>query len=142
VELRLPVANAELIAPVGRERGEAMRGTGTVLVVDDEELVRASTADMLADLGYAVVEAASAEEALQLVEAGLAPRLLITDHLMPGMSGTELAREVQRRLPGVSALIISGYADVEGIAPDLPRLEKPFRRDDLADRLATLATVG
>jgi len=138
VELRLPVADVAAVVPAATQRVPTAMGAGTVLLVDDEELVRASTADMLTDLGYSVVEASSAEEALQIVEGGLAPKLLVTDHLMPGMSGTDLAREVRRRLPEVSALIVSGYADVEGIAPDLPRLEKPFRRADLADRLARL----
>ncbi|WP_324808750.1 response regulator [Sphingomonas sp. LY29] len=64
---------------------------GTALLVDDEELVRSSTREMLTDLGFSVVEAASAEEALHLVGQGLELDLLVTDHLMPGMSGTELA---------------------------------------------------
>jgi CheY-like chemotaxis protein len=66
----------------------------------------------------------------------LIPDLLVTDHLMPGMNGTDLARIVIDRLPGTRALIVSGYADVEGIAPDLPRLVKPFRQADLAARIA------
>ena len=90
---------------------------------------------MLADLGYAVVEAESAEDAWRLIESGLAFDLLITDHLMPGLSGTELARRVRSRLPDKPLLIISGYAEVEGIAPDLPRLVKPFRRTELAAAL-------
>ena len=110
--------------------------TGTALLVDDEELVRASTAEMLTDLGYAVIEAASAEDALRLVAEGLSPDLLVTDHLMPGMDGVELARTLKERIPALRQLIISGYAEGEGLAPDLPRLEKPFRRDDLAGTLA------
>jgi PAS domain S-box-containing protein len=139
IQLRLPAAEAALIAPAKAMEGKSVAGAGTALVVDDEELVRASTADMLADLGYTVVEATSAEEALQLIERGLRPQLLVTDHLMPGMSGTDLVREVRRRLPSMGALIVSGYADVEKIAPDLPRLEKPFRRADLVERLSMLS---
>ncbi|WP_323162549.1 response regulator, partial [Pseudomonas rhodesiae] len=67
---------------------------GTVLLVDDEELVRASTAYMLAELGYCVVEAASGEQALELMHTKQPFDLLVTDHLMPGISGTELARAV------------------------------------------------
>uniref|UniRef100_UPI001D0DF353 response regulator n=1 Tax=Klebsiella pneumoniae TaxID=573 RepID=UPI001D0DF353 len=59
--------------------------------MDDEELVRASTADMLADLGYTVVEAASGEQAMQLLDSGLKFDVLVTDHLMPGVSGTDHA---------------------------------------------------
>jgi CheY-like chemotaxis protein len=142
IELRLPVAKVASVAPANAKGSERFTGAGTVLVVDDEELVRASTADMLTDLGYSVVEACSAEEALQLVSAGLTPQLLITDHLMPGMSGSDLAHEVRRRLPKVGALIVSGYADFEGLASDLPLLEKPFRRAELAERLAGLASAG
>ncbi len=105
---------------------------GTALLVDDEELVRMTTADMLGELGYRVFEAASAEEALRLVADGLAFDLLVTDHLMPGMNGTNLAREIQGQRPATAILIVSGYAEQDGIDPDLPRLTKPFRRADLA----------
>jgi len=98
--------------------------------------VRASTAEMLSDLGYLVQEAASAENAMRLVDEGARPDLLVTDHLMPGMSGVELARILKERVPGLRCLVISGYAEGEGLAPDLPRLAKPFRRDDLARILA------
>ncbi|QNN68664.1 PAS domain-containing protein [Sphingomonas lutea] len=111
---------------------------GQVLLVDDEELVRASTADMLAGLGYGVIEAESAEQAMLLVEQGLEPDLLVTDHLMPGMTGTELARRLRDEKPDMPVLVVSGYTDIEGIAADLPRLTKPFRNDDLAAKLATL----
>ena len=113
-------------------------GEGIVLLVDDEELVRASTAHMLAELGYAVVEASSAEEALGLVDGGRAFDLLVTDHLMPGTTGADLARAVRSRRGEVPVLIISGYADADAIAPDLPRLTKPFRQDELAMKIATV----
>jgi CheY-like chemotaxis protein len=115
-----------------------LAATGTVLLVDDEELVRASTAEMLVDLGYAVIEAHSAEDALCLVSNGLRPDLLVTDHLMPGIDGVELAQMLKHRLPALRQLIISGYAEGDGLAPDIPRLGKPFRRDDLARVLAEL----
>lgn len=113
--------------------------SGTALLIDDEEYVRVSTADMLADLGYRVIEAASAEAALALVEASTPIDLVLTDHLMPGMSGTEFARLVRQRHPDLPILVVSGYADVEGIAPDLPRLSKPFRKDELAATIASLS---
>ncbi|GGF67702.1 hypothetical protein GCM10007301_29270 [Azorhizobium oxalatiphilum] len=109
---------------------------GHVLLVDDEDVVRASTADMLSELGYYVTEAKSAEDAARMLDRGLNPDLLVTDHLMPGKSGTDLAREFISRSPDKRVLIISGYAEVEGIAPDLPRLVKPFRMSDLANALA------
>ena len=109
---------------------------GTALLVDDEDLVRASTAEMLTELGYSVVEAGSAEEALALVDKGLKPSLVVTDHLMPGMTGVEFARTMQSIDSNVAVLVISGYAESEGIAPDLPRLEKPFRQVDLVKALS------
>ena len=114
---------------------------GRVLLVDDEELVRMSTADMLADLGYAVVEAASGEEAMRLIDKGEWFDLLVTDHLMPGMTGTDLARAVKSVRADLPVLLVSGYAENEGIAPDLPRLTKPFRKDELASVLAQLPTL-
>jgi PAS domain S-box-containing protein len=108
---------------------------GTVLVVDDEDGIRLSTADMLTELGFAVREASSGELALLLIEAGLTPDFLITDHLMPGMTGEDLARAVRARHPATRILIISGYAEAAGIDPSLPRLTKPFVQRDLADML-------
>jgi CheY-like chemotaxis protein len=139
--------NVELWLPIGREAAPESAtapeigkpvAAGIALLVDDEELIRLSTADMLAELGYAVVEAGSAEEAVKLVDGGQQFDLLVTDHLMPGMSGTELARALRERRPGAPVLIISGYAELDGIAPDLPRLTKPFRRAELAASVSSL----
>ena len=113
--------------------------TGTALLVDDEELVRMSTADMLNDLGYTVVEVASGEEAMRLLARGDPFDLIVTDHLMPGMNGAELAQAVRSARPGVPVLLVSGYAENEGIDPGLPRLTKPFRKDELAASLTQLS---
>ena len=111
---------------------------GLALLVDDEDYVRASVADMLSDLGFRVEEAASAESALSLVNNGFYPDILITDHLMPGMTGFDLVQAVRRKLPNLPALIVSGYAEDGGIAADLPRLTKPFRSSELATKLSDL----
>ena len=140
VDLWLPVS-LEAVQGTEPSVGNDKPASGTALLVDDEELVRMSTADMLTDMGYAVVQAESAEEALRLVEGGLAFDVLVTDHLMVGMTGTELARQVRASRPNTPVLIVSGYAEVEGIALDLPRLTKPYRRDDLAASVAEL-TAG
>jgi signal transduction histidine kinase len=139
VELWLPVSDDAVESEdTALETTAAPAAAGTALLVDDEELVRTSTAEMLRELGYRVVEAASAEEALRLIGDGFRPDLVVTDHLMPGMDGTDLARCVLSERPEVRILIISGYAETEGIAPDLPRLTKPFRSDELRDSLARL----
>jgi CheY-like chemotaxis protein len=112
--------------------------SGTALLVDDEDLVRMSTADMLIDLGYAVVEANSAEQALDLVEGGFRPDVLVTDHLMPGMTGVELAKKVRARDPDLPVLVVSGYAEEEGLTAEYLRLTKPFRNAELAESLSRL----
>ncbi len=143
ITLWLPISGTAVDAGERpHEPSPAPEVLGTALLVDDEELVRMSTADMLLDLGYEVVEAGSAEEALRLVDEGLKPDLLITDHLMPGMSGAQLALKFKVIEPGLPILIVSGYADVEGIDPALPRLTKPFRNIDLAASLATLTSTA
>jgi CheY-like chemotaxis protein len=106
-----------------------------VLLVDDEELVRASTADLLDDLGYQVIQAASADAALDRLREGAGPDILVTDHLMPGMTGAELAEAARALRPDLPILIVTGYAESGGIAADLPRLAKPFRREELAAAL-------
>ncbi|WP_294236111.1 PAS domain-containing protein [uncultured Sphingomonas sp.] len=140
VDLFLPVgvSPAPIAVPGPACAGPRQR-SGRVLLVDDEDLVRQSTADMLGDLGYAVIEAGSAEEAMRLIDDGAAFDLLVTDHLMPGMSGTDLARTVLTRRPGVSILLVSGYAEAEGIEPSMPRLAKPFRKQELAHSLSQFA---
>jgi PAS domain S-box-containing protein len=138
VHLRLPVAD-EVTSPIAAAKPAATSdGAGTVLLVDDEELVRASTAEMLRDLGYLVVEAPTAEAALAMASGGLAFDLLVSDHLMPGMSGSELARLLRASRPDLRVLIVSGYAEAEGLAADLPRLTKPFRSAELAESLVGL----
>ncbi|WP_056634449.1 PAS domain-containing hybrid sensor histidine kinase/response regulator [Sphingomonas sp. Leaf231] len=111
---------------------------GLILLVDDEEIVRTSTADMLTEFGYEVREASSGEAALDLVAQGVTPDLLVTDHLMPGMSGVDLAVALRRMLPELPVLIVSGYSEVEDVTPGLPRLTKPFRSAELAASLAAV----
>ncbi len=139
VELWLAQTQDTPEAPAATREADIGRGRGVALLVDDEESVRHTAGDMLVDLGYEVFEARSAEEALQMMRNGVRVDLVITDHLMPGMSGVDLARAVHEHHPNLPVLIVSGYADVDGIAADLPRLTKPFLRADLASAIAGLA---
>ncbi|MGY3345550.1 PAS domain S-box-containing protein [Bradyrhizobium sp. USDA 4459] len=143
IEMWLPSTD-EPVASENQQPASVPSGgaLGTALLVDDEPLVRAAAADMLTDLGYAVLEAASAEEAIRLIGGGVKPQLLVTDHLMTGMNGTDLARLVRAQVPGTQVLLVSGYAESEGVAPDLPRMVKPFSIGDLAAKLASLSTGG
>ena len=116
----------------------AMRAA-TILLVDDEDLVRLGTADMLEDLGYTILEANSGAEALRLLRTGSEPDLMITDYRMPGMNGVELVEQVQPLAPEMPVLLITGYSTIaEGPGASLPRLAKPFRQADIANMVADL----
>ena len=100
--------------------------------------MRAAAAQMLGELGFSVSEARSSEEALALLRGGLVPDLVVTDHLMPGMTGTALAQVLRTERPGLPVLLVSGYAEDGALPSDLPRLNKPFRQADLAQALSIL----
>lgn len=138
IKIWLPLAEERSLAGAQATDPEAGPGSGTVLLVDDEALVRASTAEMLSDLGYRVVDVESAHEALRRLDEEVRVDVLVTDHLMPGMTGAELAALVRRRRPALPVLLISGYANAEGIDPELARLAKPFRRAQLGAAVAKL----
>ena len=138
IELWLPWTESAAEPQAAAPDAASAKGRGTVLLVDDEAIVRLSMADLLDELGYDVVEAESAEQALQEIESGAHIDLLITDNLMPGMKGTDLARTVAERWPQIRTLVVSGYSELEDVAPDLPRLTKPFRKNELAASLARL----
>lgn len=138
VELWLPrsAAAPHPLEPAG-EAVSRSPGRGKALLVEDEDVVRLSIADMLHELGYSVMEAASARDALRLLD-GHGFDVVITDHLMPGLTGVDLARTIRAKTPDVPVLLVSGYSEVEGIDPNLPRLTKPFRTEELAASLARI----
>lgn len=115
-------------------------GAETVLVVDDNRDVRGAAAAILVNLGYDVVEAASGEEALEVL-GKQSIDLLFSDIKMPRMSGLELAEQVRGRNPDTQILLTSGYSD-EAPSGDKARsfefLRKPYSRQDLALRLRTI----
>ncbi len=85
-------------------------GTETILVVEDDEAVRATTVEQLTDLGYRVLKASNADSALAIVESGVAIDLLFTDVVMPGtLQSTDLARLMLAAHPGAAVLFSSGY---------------------------------
>jgi CheY-like chemotaxis protein len=116
----------------------------TVLVVEDDDDVRAYTVDCLADLGYRVLEASHGEAALRLMEEQpRPPDLLFTDVVMPGMSGRELADIARRRYPELKILYTSGYtrdAISPGgrLEPGIDMITKPFTQSSLAVKFREL----
>jgi PAS domain S-box-containing protein len=135
IELWLPASDAIADQDEPEKRIEPTNAAGRALVVDDEELVRLSTAEMLQELGYKTIEAVSADDALRVLSEAPVD-LLVTDHLMPGMTGTELANMVRDRFPKTKVLIVSGYAEAAALSPGYTRLTKPFRQSELANALA------
>jgi len=112
----------------------------TILLVDDEDLVRAGTAEMLSDLGYDVIEATSGADAMRILrESANVVDLLVTDYLMPGINGVELIDEARMLAPAIKAMLITGYSTIaEGPGHAIPRLAKPFRQAELARFVADL----
>jgi two-component system, cell cycle sensor histidine kinase and response regulator CckA len=141
----LPRAETPASAPVTSPAAAstAARGVGTVLVVEDEAGVRHLARDVLRRCGYRVLEASDGSEALRLVEKEGKIDLLLTDVVMPGMSGAELAEKFRALRPEARVLYASGYADEalgsHGLPTQgVPYLQKPFEPDDLVRRVREL----
>lgn len=121
--------------------GNVVGGTEVILLVEDDDSVRATAADMLADLGYQVLMARDADGAMAIIERGGAIDLLFTDLVMPGPFGAaELARRAQERLPRLRILFTSGYTDnavIHGgrLEGNVELLPKPFTQDELSRKL-------
>jgi CheY-like chemotaxis protein len=114
-----------------------------ILLVDDEELVRMGLRDMLEGLGHRVTEAASGSAALQHLHAKPDIELLITDYMMPSMTGVALVREARRLRPELPALLVTGYAALQSEPPaNLSRIGKPFREAELANAIAAALGDG
>ncbi|WP_024520445.1 ATP-binding protein [Bradyrhizobium sp. Tv2a-2] len=144
VSLYLPRSTEVAIPETAAEQPKnAPRGTGRVLVVDDDEDVLSVTSVMLAELGYQVVSARNGVDAIQLLKSGKEFDLLFSDVVMPqGITGLELAREAKRNCSGIKVLLTSGNAECVlmryGATDEFPVIGKPFRRAELARRLALL----
>jgi CheY-like chemotaxis protein len=119
-------------------------GSVAVLVVEDEENVRRYSTDALRDLGYRVLEAGSAEEALKIIDAERDIAILFTDVVMPGMNGRKLSEAALERRPALKILFTTGYtrnAIVHNGMLDrgVNLLSKPFSLSELAKKVAELA---
>ncbi len=137
LDVPAPGPNRPALAGFPGGRGERL------LVVEDDNAVRQTAAETLEALGYHVVVASCAAEALALLERGPGFDLLFSDVVMPGgMSGLQLAERARKAWPGMRLLLTSGFAaedvDALGTAPGIELLGKPFRRADLAQRVRHL----
>ena len=110
--------------------------SAVILLVDDDPLIAMSTTEMLEDLGHRVIGANSGMRALDVIRSGQPIDLMMTDHVMPGMTGVELAAASREVRPSLPILLATGYAELpDGAQLDLPRLTKPYHQDQLRDRL-------
>jgi PAS domain S-box-containing protein len=138
-DLYLPIAEAAA-EPGVRLAAQSVQVSRrlTLLLVDDEDLVRAGTAEMLRELGHTVHEASGGAEALGKLNSGLKVDAVVTDYMMPRMNGAELAMQVRELDSDARILVITGYAGGD-LDLGLPQLAKPFRQADIAVALDRLA---
>jgi CheY-like chemotaxis protein len=149
IEVLLPKADVEEVVPdlPTDSYPGSMEGAGeaSILVVDDDTDVRVTTALLLRRMGYRVTEAAGAGEALIALELDDTIQLLLTDVVMPEVSGVELARKAMILRPDLPIVYFSGYADPEAIVGAIPlarMLRKPFRPAELVALIETALAEG
>jgi two-component system cell cycle sensor histidine kinase/response regulator CckA len=139
IEVYLPLASAEGAVDERRAaEGAAVRGVETVLLIEDESAVREIAKRVLRRQGYVILEAASGSEALAVSTAFAATiHLVISDAVMPGMSGAEAVRRLKEQRPALKVLMMSGYTSDETVrrgilSSTVPFVQKPFAMGDLA----------
>jgi CheY-like chemotaxis protein len=139
-DLYLPVADEAAPAESAERPAAAPAAIRplSILLVDDEPLVRVGTAEMIRDLGHQVREASGAFEALAILEEGHHFDVVVTDYKMPGMDGAQLAAKVREIRPDAALLLITGYTGTTETLPNLPRLAKPFGQVEVAAALGRL----
>lgn len=128
--------------------GDALRGTETVLLVEDQDIVRELACRVLQSHGYHVLQAEDGHAALRVIDAHDGPiDLLATDVVMPSMSGGELAQVMQARLPALRVLYMSGYTDDAVLRHriqhgDLHFLPKPYTPQVLLRKVREIIDQG
>ncbi len=124
-----------------------MRGSGTILLVEDEKELRDANAEFLVSIGYHVISASSGAEGLEIAAGKNHPDLVITDVVMPRMSGREFADRLLELRPETRLLFISGYADDVVLQTGLvmkgvPYLQKPYSLKQLAAKVQEVLAVA
>ena len=141
VELWLPVARSQQALPSAPAALSAAgpRLVHTVLLVEDDAMVAAGTADMLKHLGHHVLVASSGAFALDALRSDPSIDLVITDHAMPGMTGVQLAEQIRQMRGDLPVVLATGYAELPGNnTTGMPRLDKPYGVDKLADLITSV----
>ena len=136
---------SELPEP-GAAPAELLRGSETVLLVEDDDMVRALAQAILERNGYHVLAARNVHDALRFAQEGPEQiRLLLTDTIMPGMNGPDLAKRVQSIRPEIKVLLMSGYSDkvissTAALEPGTVLLQKPFTPQSLTKKVHEVLT--
>jgi PAS domain S-box-containing protein len=147
IELWLPISvdAAAVGEPKVSNEGRAMKTQQQqlhVLAVDDDSLVLANVTAMLEDLGHRVISVASGAKAIEAIASAPDIDVLITDQVMPVMTGIELIQDVRTRRPGLPVILATGFAELpDGVGPTIQRLSKPFTQRALAEALASSANL-
>ena len=140
----LPLVEAKLpVTQVNPAKEHAPAGSGTILLVEDEVALRAVASEYLRSKGYQVVEAGDGEAALQICKSHSGPiDLLVTDVVMPGTSGPNVAKAVLQARPGLRTIFMSGYTDrtlgPELLGPNAAFLQKPVSLETLACKVHSM----
>ena len=141
VRLYLPRTTSEPAQPALPAQTPApAAGKATILLVEDDDLVRRYAHDQLVALGYQVVEASTGMRALDILGGSTSIELLFTDVVMPGMSGRVLAEQARKIKPDLKVLYSSGYSEDAIVThgqldPGVQLLAKPYRREELASKV-------
>jgi CheY-like chemotaxis protein len=153
IKIYLPAAEAKAaVEASGQEPAAALRGSETILVLEDEARVRKLVCEVLAGRGYRVLEAVRGEEAIRMAREHKGRiHLLLTDVVMPEMSGPQALEQIRARHPNVKVLFMSGYTDEAMVHHGIldsgaAFLQKPFLPETLARKvrevLASQASAG
>lgn len=111
----------------------------TILVVEDDDIVRMLIVDVLEELEYTVLEADDGNAALEiLANPGKDIDLMMTDHGLPGMDGCELSQKARQLRPALPILFASGYAETIEVPGDMHVIGKPFSIDQLRDKVKSI----
>jgi hypothetical protein len=146
VQMHFPRSNNTEVAPSEVKAASQLGGSETILVVEDDAAVRATSVDLLRELGYEVLHAVNGDAAMSILKSGVKVDLIFTDVVMPGaVRSADLAAWARSRIPPIPVLFTSGHTrDIISknniLAPDVVLLHKPYRPDALAQMVRQVFT--